>query len=49
MSDIKELEEEELEKVSVSVENNNGPKFDKGKAYFELNMWFTVVDFKFIV
>ena len=42
-----ELNDEELEKVSGGVGNNNGPKFAKGKAYFEGGMWYTVVDFQF--
>ena len=41
------LKDEELEKASGGVENNNGPKFAKGKAYFDGEMCFTVVDFKF--
>ena len=47
MSDIKELKEVELEKASGGVGNCNEPKFAKGKAYFDGEMWFTIVDFKF--
>ena len=43
---IVELKDEELEKAPGG-ENNNEPKFAKGKAYFDGLTWFAVVDFKF--